>query len=51
MKKKMFFSLLVVMLLFSVVSAFAEPIEKSGVLDKFLDETDLEKKDLALQNQ
>ena len=51
MKKKMFFSLLVVMLLFTVVSAFAEPIEKSGVLDKFLDETDLDKKDLALQNQ
>ena len=54
MKKKMFFSLLVVMLLFTVVSAFAEPIEpveKSNALTKFLDETDLQTKDIALQNQ
>lgn len=54
MKKKLLFSLLVVMLLFSVVSAFAEPMEpvkKDNVLIEFLDETDLGTKDLALVNQ
>ncbi|MBR3017829.1 MAG: hypothetical protein IKH57_12280 [Clostridia bacterium] len=51
--KKLISLLLVVMMLFTAVSSLAElkPIEKNNVLDKFLDETDLATKDLALQLQ
>ena len=50
--KKLISCLLIVVMLCTAVSAFADaikPVEKSNVLTKFLDETDLDKKDLALQ--
>ena len=52
--KKLISCLLAVMMLFTAVSAFADSIhrvKKSNVLTKFLDETDLNAKDLALQVQ
>ncbi|MBR5110702.1 MAG: hypothetical protein IK099_10940 [Clostridia bacterium] len=52
--KKLISCLLVVMMLFTAATSFAEaikPVEKSNVLTKFLDETDLNTKDLALQVQ
>ena len=50
--KRLVSCLLVVMMLFSAVSSFAEPARiarKSNVLIKFLDETDFKTKDIALQ--
>lgn len=49
--KKLVSCLLVVMMLLGVMSAFAEPAQEKNVLEKFLDETDLKTKDLALQYQ
>ena len=52
--KKLISCLLAVMMLCTAVSAFAAsatPVKKSNVLTKFLDETDLNTKDLALQVQ
>lgn len=52
--KKLISCLLAVVMLCTVASAFAAdaaPVQKSNVLSKFLDETDLQKKDLALQVQ
>lgn len=52
--KKLISCLLAVVMLCTAVSAFAAtvtPVEKNNVLDKFLDETDLKTKDLALQVQ
>ena len=50
--KKLISCLLAVMMLCTAVSAFAEAlVEKSTALTKFLDETDLQTKDLALQVQ
>lgn len=50
--KKLISCLLAVMMLCTAVSAFAEAlVEKSNALTKFLDETDLQTKDLALQVQ
>ena len=51
--KKLISLLLVVMMLFTAVSSLAElkPVEKNNVLNKFLDETDLKTKDIALQLQ
>ena len=52
--KKLISLLLVVMMLFTAVNAFAESVEKAiygkhGILSKFLKETDTNTKDIALQ--
>lgn len=52
--KKLISLLLVVMMLFTAVSAYAESVEKAiygkhGILSKFLKETDTNTKDIALQ--
>ena len=48
--KKLISCLLVVMMLFTMVSAFADDsVEKNNVVKKFLDETDLKTKDIAIQ--
>ena len=49
--KKLISSLLVIMMAFTMVSAFAEPVEKTNVLNEFLKETDFTKQDIALQAQ
>ena len=49
--KKLISSLLVIMMVFTMVSAFAEPVEKTNVLNEFLKETDFTKQDIALQAQ
>ena len=49
--KKLISSLLVIMMVFTMVSAFAEPVEKTNVLNAFLKETDFAKQDIALQAQ
>ena len=52
--KKLISCLLVVMMLFTAVSAFAastDPIIKNKAVLKFLNETDFETKDIALQIQ
>ena len=53
--KKLICCLLAVMMLCTAANAFAagmlQPIEKNNVLNQFLDETDLNTKDLALQVQ
>lgn len=51
MKKILLSWLLAVVLLLTVTSAFAEPIEFDNIVSKFLDETDLQTKDIALQLQ
>lgn len=52
MKKKLVSCLLAVMMLFTMAGAFAdpfEPLERNNALHKFLNETDMKTKDLALQ--
>ena len=49
--KKLISCLLVVMILLTVVSAFADNVEQNNVLTKFVEETNKETQDVALQLQ
>ena len=49
--KKFISCLLVVMILLTAVSAFADNAEKSNVLTKFVEETDKQKQDIAVKTQ
>lgn len=51
MKKVLISLLLAVVMVFTAASAFAAPIDIDNAVVKFLDETDLEAKDIALQMQ
>lgn len=51
MKKILLSWLLAVVMLLTVASAFAESVELDNIVSKFLDETDLQTKDIALQLQ